>query len=247
MFSKNKKSLKDQSSSGKKSKKKKSVIREWVEAIIFAGIAAIIIRTFVIQTFKIPSGSMESTFMTGDFLIANKFIFNFREPKQFEPIIFKYPADTYNPQPEERYAKLIRPIYWDKKNFLPKYYMRRDFIKRIIGMPGDTLQIIDKNVYINGKYLKEPYVQHIDYRIIPRTKGQLYYGSKFMGSRDNFGPVVVPEGSYFAMGDNRDNSSDSRYWGFLDKDFIRGIPMILYWSWDNHHRIRWRRILKIPK
>ncbi|MBC8526719.1 MAG: signal peptidase I [Candidatus Cloacimonetes bacterium] len=229
----------------KKLKKKKSVIREWIEAIIFAGIAAIIIRTFVIQTFKIPTGSMEQTFLIGDFLIANKFIFYFREPKQFEPIIFKYPLDTYHPQPKERYAEIIRPIYWDKKNFFFKYYKRRDFIKRIIGMPGDTLQIINKNVYINGKYIKEDYAQHIDYHIISREKGHLYINSEFMGSRDNFGPLVVPEGKYFLMGDNRDNSSDSRYWGFLDRKLITGTPMIIYWSWGKHHRIRWRRLLKI--
>jgi signal peptidase I len=226
-------------------RKKKSVLREWIEAIIFAGIAAIIIKTFVIQTFKIPSGSMEKTFMTGDFLIANKFIFHFREPKQFEPIIFKYPGDSYNPEPKERYVKIIRPIYWDKKNFFFKYYTRRDFIKRIIGMPGDTLQIIDKNIYINGKYIKEDYTQHIDFRVVPREQGHLYINSEFMGSKDNFGPVVIPKGKYFVMGDNRDNSSDSRYWGFLDRKLIKGVPMILYWSWDQHHRIRWRRLLKI--
>lgn len=229
----------------KKPRKKKSVLREWIEAIIFAGIAAIIIKTFIIQTFRIPSGSMESSFLIGDFLVANKFVFHFREPKQFEPVIFKYPMDSYNPQPRERYAKIIRPIYWDKKNFFFKYYKRRDFIKRIIGMPGDTLQIIDKNIYINGKYIKEDYTQHIDYRIIPREKGHLYINSEFIGSRDNFGPLVIPEGKYFLMGDNRDNSSDSRYWGLLDKEFIRGIPILIYWSWDNHHRIRWRRLLKI--
>jgi len=229
-----------------KPEKKKSVIREWIEAIIFAGIAAIIIRTFVIQTFMIPSGSMKPTFLPGDFLIANKYIFHFREPKRFESIIFKYPGDPYHPQPRDRYAKIIRPIYWDKKNFLPKYYKRRDYIKRIIGMPGDTLQIIDKNVYINGDYIDEDYVQHVDYRIIPRDEGHLYLGSKFMGSRDNYGPVVVPENKYFVMGDNRDNSSDSRYWGFLDREMIQGIPIILYMSWDgNDNKIRWNRILKI--
>ena len=230
----------------KRQKKKKSILREWLEALIFAGIAAIIIRTFIIQTFKIPSGSMESTFLTGDFLIANKFIFHFREPKRFEPIIFKYPLDSYHPEPKERYSAIIRPIYWDKKNFFFKYYTRRDFIKRIIGLPGDTLQIIDKNIYINGKYIKEDYTQHIDFRVIPKERGNLYINSGFMGSRDNFGPVVIPEGKYFVMGDNRDNSSDSRYWGFLDRKLIKGVPMILYWSWDNHHHIRWRRLLKIP-
>lgn len=228
-----------------KPKKKKSVVREWIDAIIFAGIAAIIIRTFILQTFKIPTGSMESTFLAGDFLIANKFVFYFKEPEQFEPIIFKYPGDPYHPG-RDRYAKIIRPIYWDKKNFFFKYYKRRDFIKRIIGVPGDTLEIIDKNVYINGKYIKENYVQHVDFRVKPKNEGRLYnQNGKFLGSRDNFGPIVIPEGKYFVMGDNRDNSHDSRYWGFLDRKFINGIPMILYWSWDNHHHIRWRRLLKI--
>lgn len=229
----------------KKKKKKKSVLREWIEAIIFAAIAAIIIRTFVIQTFKIPSGSMEPTFLPGDFLIANKFIYHFREPKRFEPVIFKDPTQPYHPQPREQYAVIIRPIYWDKEKFFFKYYTRRYLIKRIIGMPGDTLQIIDKNVYINGKYVEEDYTQYIDYRIIPREQGRLYIDSRFVGSRDNFGPVVVPEEHYFVMGDNRDNSHDSRYWGFLSEDLIRGMPMIIYWSWDDHHRIRWNRLFKI--
>ena len=228
-------------------KKKKSVLREWIEAIIFAGIAAIIIRTFLIETFLIPSESMESTFLKGDYLIANKFVYWFREPKQFESIIFKFPLDTYHPQPAERYAKLIRPIYWDKKNFFFKFYKRRDFIKRIIGAPGDTLQIIDKNIYIDGKYIKEDYVQHTDFRIIPREQGRLYINNDFMGSRDNFGPVVVPDSCYFVMGDNRDNSNDSRFWGFLEREYIKGIPMIIHWSMGDHHKIRWSRILKIPK
>lgn len=229
----------------KAKKKKKSVLREWIEAIIFAAIAFIIISTFVIQTFKIPSGSMEPTFLPGDFLIANKFIYHFREPKQFEPVIFKDPTQPYHPQPRERYAVIVRPIYWDKEAFFFKYYTRRYLIKRIIGMPGDTLQIIDKNVYINGKYVKEDYTQYTDYRIIPREQGRLYIDSRFVGSRDNFGPVVVPERHYFVMGDNRDNSNDSRYWGFLSEDLIRGRPMIIYWSWDEHHRIRWNRLFKI--
>ncbi len=228
-------------------KKKKSVLREWVEAIIFAGIAALIIRTFLIETFLIPSESMESTFLKGDQLVANKFVYWFREPKQFEPVIFKYPYDPYHPEPAERYAKLIRPIYWDKKNFFFKFYNRRNFIKRIIGVPGDTLQIIDKNIYINGKYKKEDYAQHTDFRIIPREQGRLYINNEFMGSRDNFGPIVVPDSSYFVMGDNRDNSNDSRYWGFLEREYIKGIPMIIYLSMGDHHKIRWNRILKIPK
>ncbi len=238
---------KDKKAELKGKKKKKSVLREWIEAIIFAGIAAIIIRTFLIETFLIPSESMESTFLKGDQLVANKFIYWFREPKQFEPVIFKYPFDSYHPEPAERYAKLIRPIYWDKKNFFFKFYKRRDFIKRIIGVPRDTLQIIDKNIYINGKYIKENYSQHTDFRIIPREQGRLYINNEFMGSRDNFGPIVVPDSCYFVMGDNRDNSNDSRYWGFLEREYIKGVPMIIYWSMGDHHKIRWSRILKIPK
>jgi len=238
---------KDKKAELKGKKKKKSVLREWIEAIIFAGIAAIIIRTFLIETFLIPSESMESTFLKGDFLVANKFVYWFREPKQFEPVIFKYPFDSYHPEPAERYAKLIRPIYWDKKNFFFKFYKRRDFIKRIIGMPCDTLQIIDKNIYINGKYVKENYVQHTDFKIITREQGRLYINNEFMGSRDNFGPIIVPDSCYFVMGDNRDNSNDSRYWGFLEREYIKGVPMIIYWSMGDHHKIRWSRILKIPK
>jgi len=238
---------KDKKAESKVRKRKKSVLREWIEAIIFAGIAAIIIRTFLIETFLIPSESMERTFLKGDQLIANKFVYWFREPKQFEPIIFKYPYDPYNPEPAERYAKLIRPIYWDKKNFFFKFYKRRDFYQASHWHAWSTLQLIDKNIYINGKYIKEDYVQHTDFRIIPREQGRLYINNDFMGSRDNFGPIVVPDSSYFVMGDNRDNSNDSRYWGFLEREYIKGIPMILYWSMGDHHKIRWSRILKIPK
>ncbi len=228
-----------------KKKRKKSVLREWVEAIIFAGIAALILRTFVIQTFKIPTGSMENTFLAGDFLIANKFTFRFREPQRQDIVIFKYPKDPARPQPINRYAKIIGPVYWDKKNFFFKYYTRRDFIKRVIGMPGDTLQIVNKKVFINGKLLKEDYAYHFDRRIFPYKYGNCYIDGKFVGSRDNFGPVVVPKDCYFVMGDNRDNSSDSRFWGFLEKRYLQGVPLILYWSWDTRHRIRWDRILRI--
>ena len=230
-----------------KGKRKKSLLREWVEAIIFAGIAALILRTFVIQTFKIPTGSMENTFLPGDFLIANKFIFRFREPQRQEVIIFKYPGDPARPQPTKKYSKIFGPIYWNNENFFFKYYTRRDFIKRVIGMPGDTVKVVNKKVFINGKPLEEKYAHHFDPRVIPYKYGNRYINGKFVGSRDNFGPVVVPKDCYFVMGDNRDNSSDSRFWGFLHKKYLQGIPIIIYWSgWPKWlHRVRWDRIFKI--
>ncbi|MDA8240578.1 MAG: signal peptidase I [Nitrospiraceae bacterium] len=194
-----------------KAKKKKSSIRETIEAIVTAFFIAIVIRTFVIQAFKIPSGSMIPTLLVGDHILVNKFLLGtpvdipftnvnlfhmpgLRNPKRGDVIVFKYPEDP-----------------------------KRDFIKRVIGIGGDVVMEKDKNIYVNGRRLVEPYVRHVDNEIKP---GQF-------DRRDNFGPIVVPKGSVFVMGDNRDQSYDSRYWGFVDDSEIKGKAIIIYWSWDS--------------
>ncbi|MRR57933.1 MAG: signal peptidase I [Deltaproteobacteria bacterium] len=198
--------------------KKKSLVREYTESIIIAVILALIIRAFVVQAFKIPSGSMEDTLLIGDHLLVNKFIygpmipftetrmFALRDPKQGDVIVFEYPEDP-----------------------------SKDFIKRIVGVPGDVVQGINKKVYVNGRLYQNAHEVHKENDIIPKEQNP----------RDTFGPVKVPEGAYFVMGDNRDRSYDSRFWGFVKKEKIKGLAFIKYWSWDGDNwRVRWGNIGK---
>ena len=187
------------------------VLLEYLEALAVALILAFVIRTFVVQAFKIPSGSMLDTLLIGDHLLVNKFLYGTRipftdkvimpleDPQRGDVIVFEFPEDT-----------------------------SKDFIKRIMGVPGDVLEMKDKVLYRNGQKLDEPYIKHTDPNIQAR--------------RDNFGPITVPAGKYFVMGDNRDESYDSRFWGFVDKEKIRGKAWIIYWSWDGPADIRWNRI-----
>jgi signal peptidase I len=171
---------------------------------------------------------MENTLLVGDFLFVNKFLYGakipftdsrlpgLREPRRGDIIVFKFPLDP-----------------------------RRDFIKRAIGLPGDTLEIRNRVVYVNGRPLEEPYVHSSDDRV--RPPGLIDPASiPRAGNADNYGPVRVPEGHLFMMGDNRQNSEDSRYWGFLDENLIKGKALIIYMSWDHErHRPRFGRILDI--
>ncbi len=178
---------------------KKSVAREYFEAIVLAVILALFFRTFVVEAFKIPSASMEDNLLIGDHILVNKFAYaptNFRWEKKILPIrdikrtdviVFKYPEDV-----------------------------TRNFIKRVIGVGGDTLEIRHRQVYINGKPIRETYT---------------FYKPEYAGlTAEDFGPVHVPGGYYFCMGDNRDNSKDSRAWGFVPKDYIKGRAFMIYWS-----------------
>ena len=181
--------------------KKKSVLREYAEAILIAIILALLIRTFVVQAFKIPSGSMIPTLLVGDHILVNKFVFRFRDPQRGDVIVFKYP--------------------WDEK---------RDFIKRVVAVGGEEVTMKDRTVFIDGRPLVEPYAIYSDSRL---SGGPGY----------QYGPVVVPPGSYFVMGDNRDNSQDSRFWGYLKKEKIRGKSFLIYWSWDSEKGgLRWWRL-----
>ena len=201
--------------------KKKSGLRENIEAILVAIVLALFIRTFIIQAFKIPSGSMKQTLQIGDHILVNKFIYGIKmpflmttivpikNPKRGDIVVFKFPEDP------------------DK-----------DFIKRVIGIAGDVVECRDKQVYINHKRLNHDYGIHTDSNII----------SGGVQPRDNFGPVVVPENSLFVMGDNRDQSYDSRFWGFVGLKALRGKALIIYWSWDKENfGVRWNRIGQILK
>jgi signal peptidase I len=202
----------------------KSVVREYTEAIVIAVLLALFIRSFVVQAFKIPSGSMLSTLQIGDHLLVNKFIFGvklpvtgtviipWKDPKRDDIVVFKYPKDRST-----------------------------DYIKRVVGVAGDTVEIKNKQVYINGEAVKNPYIQFTDKNIMKASAG----------GRDNMNLIKVPEGSIFVMGDNRDNSYDSRFWGFVPLKDVLGKAFILYWSWDlqkplmsvdRFTSIRWSRI-----
>jgi len=218
-------------------KKKKEVIgpkkpwyREWSEALIVAVILAMIIRTFLFQAFKIPSGSMLDTLLIGDHLLVNKFIYGtkvpfvdgrylkIRNPERGDVIVFEFPGDKDKP-------------------FLEK----RDFIKRVIGLPGDLIEVKAKQVYVNGEPYSIPAERHKDQEIIPAVASP----------RDFAGPVKIPEDSYFVMGDNRDYSFDSRFWGYVNKTKIKGKAIIKYWSWNSKgdllHKIRFSRIGRLIK
>ena len=258
----------------KKIKRKKHIIQEYVEAILFAFVVAFLIKNYIFQNFKIPSSSMERTMLIGDYLYGDRLTYYFKEPQREDLVIFQYPADPLepglpspnDPDPKlkrDNYELIIRPIYWDKANFKFVWHTKKNVVKRIIGTPGDTIQVINKKVYINGDLFESGYEQYVDSRIIPRDSGNLKWQNTFMGSRDNMDPVVVPEGKYFVLGDNRDVSADSRYWGFLDRKDITGTPLFIFFSYgkpplsnlrdyiyeqkgilNQKSEVRWKRIFK---
>jgi signal peptidase I len=189
----------------------KSTAREYFESIVVAVILALFIRTFVVQAFKIPTGSMEPNLLVGDHLLVNKFVFAptatgleralmpVRPVERGDVVVFKFPED-----PE------------------------RDFIKRIVGMPGETIEVKGTQVLVNGTAIAQPFAHFL----LPHdgsSDGHEHEGDP----RERFGPVTVPAGHYFAMGDNRDNSQDSRYWGFLPGHFIKGRALMIYWSFES--------------
>ena len=187
----------------------KSTFREYLESIVVAVILALFIRTWVVQAFKIPTGSMEQNLLIGDHLMVNKFVFGptaldservvlpVDSIERGDVIVFKYPED-----PE------------------------RDFIKRVIGLPGNIIELRDREVYVDGQALEEPYVYHFDF------SGGRIINNEF-DPRNNFGPVTVPPDQYFVMGDNRENSQDSRYWGFLPASHVKGRALLIYWSYES--------------
>lgn len=207
----------------------KSIVREYVEAIVVAVILALFIRTFVVQAFKIPSGSMLPTLQIGDHLLVNKFIYGIKipfsgktlipisHPDRGDVVVFRFPKDP-----------------------------SVDYIKRVVGIAGDTVEVKDKVVYVNGVPAVEPHAHISDPTIKPGNESP----------RDNVGPVIVPENSIFVMGDNRDNSYDSRFWGFVNDKAVLGKAFILYWSWDikkpllsaeRWMSIKWNRIANIVR
>ena len=199
--------------------KRKSTIREYIEAILIALLLALFIRTFVVQAFKIPSGSMLNTLLIGDHILVNKFIYGVKNP---------FNGNTWIP--------LTKPERRDIVVFKYPVNPKQDYIKRVIGVEGDTIEIKDKKVYVNGEPQDENYSIFLDNKILPAN----------VQGRDNMGPIKVPEDSLFVMGDNRDNSYDSRFWKFVDLKAVKGKAFILYWSWDKENiSVRWNRIANL--
>lgn len=195
---------------------RKGKLRENIEALFIAVLLALFIRAFVVQAFKIPSGSMQNTLLIGDYILVNKFIYGVKvpytditvvpiaKPKKGDIIVFKFPKDP-----------------------------SKDFIKRVVAVGGDTVEIKGKKVFVNGELQTGDYEVHSDSIILPAWNGP----------RDNYPPTIVPEGKLFVMGDNRDQSNDSRFWGFVDLTAVRGKAFMIYWSWDKEDfGVRWNRL-----
>jgi signal peptidase I len=190
---------------------KKSTVREYFESIVVAVILALFIRTFVVQAFKIPTGSMEENLLIGDHLLVNKFAFGpttsavekavlpIGDIKRGDVLVFKFPVE-----PE------------------------RDFIKRVIGLPGETVEVKERKIYINGAPVDDPHAHYL----LPASSADNHEVTSY-DVRERYGPVTVPANHYFMMGDNRDNSQDSRYWGFLPRDLIKGKALVIYWSYES--------------
>ena len=211
----------DKATRQKENEKGKSALGENIEAIVVAVVLALFIRTFVVQAFKIPSGSMKPTLLIGDHILVNKFIYGIKipiwdktiipitDPKRGDIVVFKFPEDP-----------------------------SKDFIKRVVGVAGDVVNIRDKKVYVNHHLLVNDHGVNMDTLNIPADRQP----------RDNFGPIKVPPGSLFVMGDNRDHSYDSRFWGFVKLRAVKGKAFIIYWSWNKEgqgislDRVRWGRI-----
>jgi len=210
---------KDNSTNKDEQAPKRGHIRENIEAILVAILIALFIRTFVVQAFKIPSGSMKQTLQIGDHILVNKFIFGVKIPYWNKTII-----------------PLKSPQRGDIIVFKYPVDPQKDFIKRVIGVGGDVVESRDKQLYVNHKLVNHDFGVHTDPRILSGDNKP----------RDNFGPITVPENSLFVMGDNRDESYDSRFWGFVDIKAVNGKAFIIYWSWDKlNFGVRWSRLGRI--
>jgi signal peptidase I len=196
--------------------KPKSRVKEYIESIIIAILIALFIRTFIVCAYKIPSRSMVPTLLVGDHILVNKFIYGVKIPLLRKTII---------PVGEPKRADIVVFIYPNDRS--------KDFIKRVIGVGGDKIEIKNKKIFINDQEFRDSYGVFSDSNVFPQS----------MQPRDNFGPVTVPKNSIFVMGDNRDESLDSRFWGFVDLKDVEGKAFIIYWSWNHdEHNLRWKRL-----
>lgn len=236
-------------------------VRDWLRSVLIALVLFVLLRTFVVEAFKIPTSSMENTLLVGDFLLVNKAAYGSRVPGT-----------------ELRIASFKEPSHGDVIVFHPPHEPEKNYVKRVVGLPMDTLEMRGKVLFRNGESVDEPYARHEDGMgdsVHPDMRWQSGYliastpdrsdavardeavassphanARRYQPTRDNWGPLVVPEGSYFVLGDNRDNSEDSRYWGFVTREAIRGEPWLVYYSSDHSpgaprswlRRVRWNRL-----
>ena len=224
------------------------LIWDWTRSLFFALMLFLVVRTFIVEAFKIPTSSMEGTLLVGDFLLVNKAAYGAEVPL----LGMKLPA-------------FKEPLRGDIVVFNPPHDPIKNYVKRVVGMPGDTLEMRDKVLYVNGAETSEEFARYVDRSgadaIHPNMKWQRSHllaretvrrrgrRGEYRPSRDNWGPLAVPDSSYFVLGDNRDNSEDSRYWGFVERGAIRGQPWIVYYSFDATggrpawlRAVRWNRV-----
>jgi signal peptidase I len=211
----------------------KSAVREYLEAFGIALILAVVIRTFFVQAYKIPSGSMEPTLLIGDHILVNKLIYGLRVPDSLFGV-------TFPGVPWGQYLFHLEPVHrGDVVVFVFPPDPTKDFIKRVIGTPGDTVAVKNGVVFLNGAQMPDP---HAHFEVAPQDRSPV-------SPRDNFGPVTVPAGKLLMMGDNRDKSYDGRFWGFVDTNEVEGRAILIYWSWDSDGTglvpIRWGRFGKV--
>jgi signal peptidase I len=214
---------------------------EWTKSFIIAFGLFLIIRTFLVEAFRIPTGSMESTLLVGDFLLVNKAVYGARVPFA-----------------RARIPAAAEPRRGDIVVFVPPHEPGTNYVKRLVGVAGDTLEMRDKVLFVNGQRQSETYVRTSDSADM-YASGMFWQcqhapggipGDACRPTRDNWGPIVVPDDRFFMMGDNRDDSEDSRYWGFVRRDAIRGRPLIIYYSFNPASgrgvpwlsSIRWSRV-----
>jgi signal peptidase I len=198
---------------------KKKLVRDYLQPILIAVLIALFVRTFIVQAFEIPSGSMQPTLRIGDYILVNKFIYG---------IIIPY-AHT-------RLFAFEKPKRGDVIVFLYPLNPSKDFVKRVIATEGEKVQIIQNRVYVNDTLIQDPW-GHFSYK----------WPAAYLQMMENFGPVVVPKDSFFVLGDNRENSDDSRFWGFVPLDDVLGKAFVIYFSWNQHaenllDKVRWSRI-----
>ncbi len=210
---------------------------DWTRSILIAFALFVLVRTFVVEAFRIPTSSMENTLLVGDFLLVNKAVYGAEIPGTH----LHFPA-------------FAEPERGDVVVFAPPQDASKNYVKRLVGMPGDTLEMREKILYVNGHPMHEPYARYIDQRgdaVHPDMRWQSHHliastARTYHPTRDNWGPLVVPPAQYFMLGDNRDNSEDSRYWGFVPRDAIRGRPWFVYYSFDPSlsGRMPWLRYVR---
>ena len=201
---------------------KRKFIKEYLEPIVIAVLIALFIRAFIVQAFKIPSSSMETTLQVGDHILVNKFIYGIKIPLT-----------------DAKLFKFKKPQRGDIVVFIYPKDRSKDFIKRVIGTEGDKVEIIRNKIYINDQLIDDPWGHY-----------EISYWAKYLQSMEHYGPYLVPKDSIFVLGDNRDNSQDSRFWGFVNIDAVRGKAFIIYFSWDQNaqnllDKVRWVRFAKL--